>query len=701
MANSRQVAQAADALAAVAITALTGPLSEVGAQGLKQVAGIARTHYEQHNETRDLQAAIKSNLLAWADAERVSDDQAMWALSQAGELIATCGPTPQLSASWDYNAGRATDAVMGLARRGKAPSVDDGLVEAAVRCTYSATYAGWRAKEPVLLPLIQAVRADIAGLTVHIDDQFQEQTAHLDGQFREQTAELKAALTSAGQHRTGPVVAGRILDPAEVNTRRAQFEDLERELAIPGTVVLWGSPGTGKSHLAAEAARRRVTQQWPLVGWVSGETSGSLLTGLHEVAIEIGVADPDGDSNRSARRLRNFLATAPDARLLVIDNLGDPRDVQPYLPATGSARVVITSTDPNAARLGRNLRIPGFTREQSIWYLSERTNIDDPEGAAALAAELDDLPVALAQAAAALAERGSFGQFLAKLRALPVEQILRWRAGQDYPRSTGAALLLNVQAAEQPPSDAPPGTGQLVNRMLRVAAVLDPAGVEVELLGELGKTQDEGDDPQAELMLEEASGRCLEHDLFTDTISESGPTAWVMHRLVGHVLRDRDAAACALGETIEWALSLLESQMFHHSEAAIRRGQGDALVSHIHSVASTARSAVSHEVYLRLFDAQAWAARQLYEAGDLGRAIPLHEQTLADRLRVLGPDHPDTLASRNNLAGAYYLAGDLGRAIPLYEQTLADTERVLGPDHPQTLISRNNLAVAYEAGRRP
>jgi hypothetical protein len=34
-------------------------------------------------------------------------------------------------------------------------------------------------------------------------------------------------------------------------------------------------------------------------------------------------------------------------------------------------------------------------------------------------------------------------------------------------------------------------------------------------------------------------------------------------------------------------------------------------------------------------------------------------------------------------------AGDL-RAISLYEATLTDRERVLGPDHPDSLISRNN-----------
>ena len=62
---------------------------------------------------------------------------------------------------------------------------------------------------------------------------------------------------------------------------------------------------------------------------------------------------------------------------------------------------------------------------------------------------------------------------------------------------------------------------------------------------------------------------------------------------------------------------------------------------------------------------------------------------------MLGPDHPNTLTSRNNLAAAYRSAGDLARAIPLYEQTLTDAERVLGPDHPDTLSSRNNLAYAY------
>ena len=89
-----------------------------------------------------------------------------------------------------------------------------------------------------------------------------------------------------------------------------------------------------------------------------------------------------------------------------------------------------------------------------------------------------------------------------------------------------------------------------------------------------------------------------------------------------------------------------------------------------------------------------------HAAGRLTEAITLYEQVLPDSIRVLGEDHPDTLTSRNNLAGAYESAGRLTEAITLYEQVLTDRIRVLGEDHPNTLTSRNNLANAYHAAGR-
>jgi eukaryotic-like serine/threonine-protein kinase len=84
------------------------------------------------------------------------------------------------------------------------------------------------------------------------------------------------------------------------------------------------------------------------------------------------------------------------------------------------------------------------------------------------------------------------------------------------------------------------------------------------------------------------------------------------------------------------------------------------------------------------------------------RAVGLHTRARTVREAALGPDHPDTLTSRNNLANAYTYAGRTAEAIALHETTLKIRESKLGPDHPDTLTSRNNLAIAYlEAGRFP
>jgi hypothetical protein len=52
------------------------------------------------------------------------------------------------------------------------------------------------------------------------------------------------------------------------------------------------------------------------------------------------------------------------------------------------------------------------------------------------------------------------------------------------------------------------------------------------------------------------------------------------------------------------------------------------------------------------------------------------------------------------VTAAYLDAGRVAEAIPLGEQTLSARERVLGADHPRTLRTWNSLALTYaEAGR--
>ena len=60
---------------------------------------------------------------------------------------------------------------------------------------------------------------------------------------------------------------------------------------------------------------------------------------------------------------------------------------------------------------------------------------------------------------------------------------------------------------------------------------------------------------------------------------------------------------------------------------------------------------------------------------------------MAAQTAKLGPNHPDTLTSRNSLANAYREAGQNDLAIPILERTLAMLTAKLGPEHIR--IARN------------
>ena len=88
-------------------------------------------------------------------------------------------------------------------------------------------------------------------------------------------------------------------------------------------------------------------------------------------------------------------------------------------------------------------------------------------------------------------------------------------------------------------------------------------------------------------------------------------------------------------------------------------------------------------------------ANSYHALGRLDDALRLREETLGLRKARLGPDHPDTLGSMNNLATSYDALGRHADALRLREKTLSLRKAKLGADHPETLASMNNLAISY------
>jgi hypothetical protein len=107
----------------------------------------------------------------------------------------------------------------------------------------------------------------------------------------------------------------------------------------------------------------------------------------------------------------------------------------------------------------------------------------------------------------------------------------------------------------------------------------------------------------------------------------------------------------------------------------------------------------STPAWKKIFSRRAKRARSLFGRGDAAGALATLEVLLSAQLAVLGPDHPDILTTRNNLALARGEAGDWTDAVTAFEGLLADQLRILGPGHRDTLVAWSNLAMAKgEAG---
>jgi hypothetical protein len=80
------------------------------------------------------------------------------------------------------------------------------------------------------------------------------------------------------------------------------------------------------------------------------------------------------------------------------------------------------------------------------------------------------------------------------------------------------------------------------------------------------------------------------------------------------------------------------------------------------------------------------------EAGDAAGARDQLAALLPIREQVQRPEHPDTLATRHELALWTREAGDAAGARDQLAALLPIRERVLGSEHPDTLSTRYELA---------
>jgi Flp pilus assembly protein TadD len=76
-------------------------------------------------------------------------------------------------------------------------------------------------------------------------------------------------------------------------------------------------------------------------------------------------------------------------------------------------------------------------------------------------------------------------------------------------------------------------------------------------------------------------------------------------------------------------------------------------------------------------------------------------EALAGRRKKLGPDHPDTLISLNDLALLRQNQKRFDEAEALFREAMEGYRRVLGPDHPFTLAALSNMGTFLVKRQKP
>jgi hypothetical protein len=399
--------------------------------------------------------------------------------------------------------------------------------------------------------------------------------------------------------------------------------------------------------------------------------------------------------------------------------------------------VLITSRNTTWGKRAESVHVDVFRRRESIAHLIGRVPTIAADDANRVAEMLGDLPIAIAAAAAWLADTGApVTEYLRQLEkrgpSVPSAED-NWEASWDLSlarlreRSAAAYRLLQLCSVV-----APEISVDLVynDELARALVPLDPTAseqiVRQALVGQItrlslirldlqrtersrNREPDQRGQVQIHRLLQHVVRSRMNPEELEDTRHQihlmlaasrpdgevDDPGTWPRFRLLWPHLVPSEAVSCQ-NESVRRLL--IDRIRYLGRIGDLQRGQEEAEAIEAHWTALLSElTDESQQITLRrqLLHLRFNLANILRDRGQFQNARRLDEDVLAEQRELLGPTHPHTLMTAGSYAADLRGLGEYAKALEQDKETYAAWIDIFGEDNPRTLNAMSNLAVSY------